>query len=73
MNRRAQRKAARKARQAMIRELNLTLEALRRNDAAYQWAIERDAVEELIYRRAALMCHCRAVLRELRKGETSCP
>lgn len=73
MRRKTNERAARKARKQLETELDQTLLALRRNDAAFQQAMDRYQVEELIYQHAALMCHCRAVLRDLRGGDASCP
>ena len=61
------------ARAAQIRCENtrhLSLQQLRQNEAAFQQAQEDFAIERTIYEHAALMCHCRAILRELRGSDT---
>lgn len=69
---RSEQRAERKARRRLEGELAVTLEAMRQNDAAFEMAMDAFAVEELIYRHAALLCHCRAVLQELRGGDATC-
>lgn len=65
-------RAARKARAAAVAALRRTYRDLRANEAAFQEAQDRFAVEQLIYEHAALECRCRALLRDLRGGESSC-
>lgn len=65
-------RSARKARAAATAALHRTYRELRANEAAFQEARDRFAVEQLIYEHAALECRCRSLLRELRGGETSC-
>ena len=48
------------------RAFHLSLQQLRQNEAAFQQAQEDFAIDE----HAALMCHCRAILRELRGSGT---
>lgn len=69
---RARERSARKARSAAIAALRRTYRDLRANEAAFQEARDRFAVEQLIYEHAALECRCRALLRNLRGGEPSC-
>ena len=52
------------------RAFHLSLQQLRQNEAAFQQAQEDFAIERTIYEHAALMCHCRAILRELRGSGT---
>ena len=52
------------------RAFHLSLQQLRQNEAAFQQAQENFAIESTIYEHAALMCHCRAILRELRGSGT---
>ena len=73
MRRKTNGRAVRRAQRELKAELDQTISALRRNDAAFQLAVDGYQVEELIYQHAALMCHCRAVLRDLRGGDASCP
>lgn len=54
-------------------ELDAALQALQNNDRQFQLATERYYIEQIIYEHAALMCRCRALLRELRGGERPCP
>ena len=56
-------RAARRRREQTVRELHA--------EAAFQLAEDEFAIERVIYEHAALMCHCRALLRELR-GESTC-
>lgn len=65
-------RAARKARAAAVAALRRTYRDLQANEAAFQEAQDRFAVEQLIYEHAALECRCRALLRDLRGGESSC-
>lgn len=65
------RRAARKARAAATAALRQTYQALRANEAAFQQAQDRFVVEQLIYEHAALECRCRALLRELRGGDSA--
>ncbi len=65
-------RSARKARAAAVAALRRTYRDLRANEAAFQEAQDRFAVEQLIYEHAALECRCRALLRELRGGEAPC-
>ncbi len=65
-------RSARKARAAAAAALRQTYQDLRANEAAFQQAQDRFVVEQLIYEHAALECRCRALLRELRGGETPC-
>lgn len=68
---RRRRRAARKARAAATAALRQTYQALRANEAAFQQAQDRFVVEQLIYEHAALECRCRALLRELRGGDSA--
>ena len=52
------------------RAFHLSLQQLRQNEAAFQQAQEDFAIERTIYEHATLMCHCRAILRELRGSGT---
>ena len=54
------------------RAFHLSLQQLRQNEAAFQQAQEDFAIERTIYEHAALMCHCRAILRELRGVAHAC-
>lgn len=65
-------RSVRKARAAAAAALRQTYQDLRTNEAAFQQAQDRFVVEQLIYEHAALECRCRALLRELRGGETPC-
>lgn len=65
-------RARRKARAAAVAALRRTYRELHANEAAFQHAQERFAVEQLIYEHAALECRCRALLRELRGGDDPC-
>lgn len=65
-------RSARKARAAAVAALRRTYRDLRANEAAFQEAQDRFAVEQLIYEHAALECRCRALLRDLRGGEPPC-
>lgn len=65
-------RSARKARAAAVAALRRTYRELRANEAAFQEAQDRFAVEQLIYEHAALECRCRFLLRELRGGEVPC-
>ena len=60
----------RRARQA---ELAAVADALAENDRRFACAEDDLAIEQLVYERAALMCHYRALLRELRGGDAVCP
>ena len=64
-------RAARRRREQTVRELHAVLRNLHRNEAAFQLAEDEFAIERVIYDHAALMCHCRALLRALR-GESTC-
>lgn len=64
-------RAARKKKERTVRELQTTIRRLRGNEAAFQLAQDDFSIERVIYEHAALMCHCRALLRELR-GDTEC-
>ena len=58
------------ARQAELAEL---ADALAENERRFAYAEDALAIEQLVYERAALMCHYRALLREVRGGEGPCP
>lgn len=60
----------RRARQAELAEL---ADALAENERRFAYAEDALAIEQLVYERAALMCHYRALLREVRGGEDLCP
>ena len=60
----------RRARQAELAEL---ADALAENELRFAYAEDALAIEQLVYERAALMCHYRALLREVRGGEDPCP
>ncbi len=60
----------RRARQAELAEL---ADALAENERRFAYAEDALAIEQLVYERAALMCHYRALLREVRGGEDPCP
>ncbi len=60
----------RRARQAELAEL---ADALAENERRFAYAEDALAIEQLVYERAALMCHYRALLREVRGGEGPCP
>lgn len=66
-------RAARRSRAAAVAALRRTYRELHANEAAFQHAQERFAVEQLIYEHAALECRCRALLQELRGGDDACP
>ncbi|MDD4850960.1 MAG: hypothetical protein PHO10_09730 [Gemmiger sp.] len=58
-----------KATQAAGRELQASFAALRANDGLFQLATEGFYIEQLIYERAALLCHCRTLLQGLRQAQ----
>ena len=60
----------RRARQA---ELAAVADALAENDRRFSFVQDPLAIEQLVYERAALMCHYRALLQEERKGDAPCP
>ena len=60
----------RRARQAERAEL---ADALAENERRFAYAEDALAIEQLVYERAALMCHYRALLRDVRGGEDPCP
>ncbi|HJC08412.1 MAG TPA: hypothetical protein H9706_05395 [Candidatus Gemmiger stercorigallinarum] len=60
----------RRARQAELAEL---ADALAENERRFAYAEDALAIEQLVYERAALMCHYRALLRDVRGGEGPCP
>lgn len=60
----------RRARQAELAEL---ADALAENERRFAYAEDALAIEQLVYERAALMCHYRALLRDVRGGEGLCP
>lgn len=60
----------RRARQA---ELTAVSEALEENERRFAYAQDALAIEQLVYERAALMCHYRALLRDVRGGDAPCP
>ena len=60
----------RRARQAELAEL---ADALAENERRFAYAEDALAIEQLVYERAALMCHYRALLREVPGGEDPCP
>ena len=60
----------RRARQAELAEL---ADALAENERRFAYAEDALAIEQLVYERAALMCHYRALLRDVRGGDTPCP
>ena len=59
----------RRARQAELAEL---ADALAENERRFAYAEDALAIEQLVYERAALMCHYRALLRDVRGGEGPC-
>ena len=59
-------RAARRRRERLVRELHESLRLLEQNEKTFQYAEDDFAIERVIYEHAALMCHCRALLRELR-------
>lgn len=73
MRRGARQRAALRERNRLAGELGGALEAIRRNEAAFEEAVDGYVVEQIIYEHAALMCRCRAVLRDLRGGDGACP
>ena len=60
----------RRARQAELAEL---ADALAENERRFAYAEDALVIEQLVYERAALMCHYRALLRDVRGGEGPCP
>ena len=60
----------RRARQAELAEL---ADALAENERRFAYAEDALAIEQLVYERAALMCHYRALLRDVRGGDDPCP
>ena len=60
----------RRARQAELAEL---ADALAENERRFAYAEDALAIEQLVYERAALMCHYSALLRDVRGGEDPCP
>ena len=60
----------RRARQAELAEL---ADALAENERRFAYVEDALAIEQLVYERAALMCHYRALLRDVRGGEGPCP
>lgn len=63
----------RRARQAELAELAELADALAENERRFAYAEDALAIEQLVYERAALMCHYRALLRDVRGGEGPCP
>lgn len=63
-------KAARLRRENTRRAFHTSLRQLHQNEAAFEQAQDNFAIERTIYEHAALMCHCRAILRELRGTDT---
>ncbi|HJD22380.1 MAG TPA: hypothetical protein H9915_11295 [Candidatus Gemmiger faecigallinarum] len=59
-------------RRALQAELAAVSEALAENERRYAQAEDPLAIEQLVYERAALMCHYRALLRDVRGGEGPC-
>lgn len=49
-------------------EVRRTFRELRRNDEKFQQAEEPYYIEQLIFERAAILSHCRALLANLRRG-----
>lgn len=68
---RAQRAVLRR-REGTRRAFHAAVERMRRNEEAFRRAQDDFTIERTIYEHAALMCHCRALLRELR-GDSGCP
>lgn len=64
-------KAARLRRENTRRAFLASLQQLHQNETAFEQAQDDFAIERTIYEHAALMCHCRAILRELR-GTGTC-
>lgn len=59
-------KAARLRRENLHRAFCASVQQLHRNESAFEQAQDDFSIERTIYEHAALMCHCRAILRELR-------
>ena len=59
-------KALTRRRAALLREWDAALGELRANEAAFERSEDEFYTEQLIYQHAALLCRCRAVLRQLR-------
>ena len=55
-----------KERRAAKKELQDTMQALRRNEADFSEAQDPFYIEQLTYQHAALQCRCRALLQWLR-------
>lgn len=60
-------------RRACQAELAAVTDALAENDRRFAFVQDPLAIEQLVYERAALMCHYRALLREVRGGDEKCP
>lgn len=65
--------AAEKQRAALQADLARALAELRANEAEFRQSADACYTEQLIYQHAALMCRCRALLRQLRGGDGPCP
>ena len=66
--------ALKRRRAALLREWDAALGELRANEAAFERSEDEFYTEQLIYQHAALLCRCRAVLRQLRGlGQGSAP
>ena len=65
--------APNRQRRALQAELAELADALAENERRFAYAEDALAIEQLVYERAALMCHYRALLREVRGGEDPCP
>ncbi len=65
--------SADKRRAALQADLERAMADLRANEAEFRQATDACYTEQLIYQHAALMCRCRALLRELRGGGGPCP
>lgn len=65
--------AAARRRAALLQEWDTALRELRANEAAYERSDDDFYTEQLIYQHAALLCRCRAVLRQLRREEGDMP
>lgn len=65
--------AKERQRRARRAELAAVADALAENDRRFAFVQDPLAIEQLVYERAALMCHYRALLREERGGDAPCP
>lgn len=66
------RNAAARRRAALMAQWDDALQELRENETAFQRSDDDFYTEQLIYQHAALLCRCRAVLRQLRE-DAPCP